>query len=75
MSGGARTVRAACAARSGTMVRGPAVASLAVPALPAGADAPLVTTDTTFGDALDTVENIVGGQLAVGAALVGTAIV
>ena len=64
------------------MLRGLAVASLAGAILLAGADAALATSDTTFGDPLDTMENIVvgaGGQLAtalgVGAAVVGTAIV
>ena len=79
MSGGARTAPAACADRPGAMLRGLAVASLAVAALLAGADAALATTDTTFGDPLDTVQDIVGGTggqlaaaLAVGAALVGS---
>ncbi len=89
MSGGARTAPGACpgprigsgagADRPGAMLRGLAVASLAVAALLAGADAALATTDTTFGDPLDTVQDIVGGTggqlaaaLAVGAALVGS---
>ena len=82
MSGGSRTAPVACADRSGAMLRGLAAASLAVAALLAGADAALATSDTTFGDPLDTVEDIVGvtgGQLAaalaVGAAVVGTAVV
>ena len=57
-------------------------AALGVAALLAGTDAALATTDTAFGNPLTTVENIVGGTggqlataLAVGAALVGTAIV
>ena len=48
----------------------------------AAAVAALTTGDTTFGDRLDTVENIVGGtgdgraaELAVGGAVAGTAIV
>ena len=52
---------------------------LAAAALLAVPDAALATTDTTFGNPLDTVENIVGGTggqlaaaLAVGAALVGS---
>ena len=56
-----------------------AVAVLAVTAVLAGPEAALATTDTTFGNPLDTVENIVGGTggqlaaaLAVGAALVGS---
>ena len=79
MSGGARTAPGACADGSGAMLRGLAVASLAVAAVLAGADAAWATTDTTFGDPLDTVEGIVGGTggqlaaaLAVGAALVGS---
>ena len=78
MSGGARTAPAACADRSGAMLRGLAVASLAVAALLAGADAAPTKSDTTFAVALDTVENVVGGtgsRLAVGAALAGTATV
>ena len=58
------------------------VAALAAVALLGGADAALATTDTTFGTPLDTAEGIVGGTggqlavaLAVGAAVVGTAIV
>ena len=64
------------------MLRGLAVASLAVAAVLAGADAALAISNITFGDPLDTVEDIVGGPggqlaaaLAAGAALVGTAIV
>ena len=56
-----------------------AVAVLAATAVVAGPEAALATTDTTFGNPLDTVENIVGGTggqlaaaLAVGAALVGS---
>ena len=56
-----------------------AVAVLAATALLAGPEAALATSDTTFGDPLDTVEDIVGGTggqlaaaLAVGAALVGS---
>ena len=54
-------------------------AALAAVAVLAGTDAALATTDTTFGDPLDTVQDIVGGTggqlaaaLAVGAALVGS---
>ena len=82
MSGGARTSPAACADRSGAMLREHVVVSLAAAALLAGAEAAPATSDTAFGDPLDTLEDIVGGtggQLAaapaVGAALVGTAIV
>ena len=56
-----------------------AVASLAVAAILAGPEIALATSDTTFGDPLDTVQDIVGGTggqlaaaLAVGAALVGS---
>ena len=56
-----------------------ALASLAVAAVLAGPEIALATTDTTFGDPLDTVQDIVGGTggqlaaaLAVGAALVGS---
>ena len=55
------------------------VASLAAAAVLVGADAAYATTDTTFDNPLDTVENIVGGTggqlaaaLAVGAALIGS---
>ena len=55
------------------------VAAVAAAVALAGADAALATTDTTFGDPLDTVQDIVGGTggqlaaaLAVGAALVGS---
>ena len=54
-------------------------AALAAVTVLGGADAAYATTDTTFGDPLDTVEGIVGGTggqlaaaLAVGAALVGS---
>ena len=56
-----------------------ALASLAVAAVLAGPEVALATTDTIFGDPLDTVQDIVGGTggqlaaaLAVGAALVGS---
>ena len=74
----------AIAARAGMdrrseALRAAALAGLALAALLAGSDAALATTDTTFGDPLDTVEGIVGGTggqlaaaLAVGAALVGS---
>ena len=65
--------------RLGAALRGAAPATLAVAAVLAGPESALATTDTTFGDPLDTVENIVGGTggqlaaaLAVGAALVGS---
>ncbi len=64
---------------SDAAMRGVAVMTLAMAALLAGPDFALATTDTTFGDPLDTVEGIVGGTggqlaaaLAVGAALVGS---
>ena len=79
MTGGVRTAPGPCADPSGAMLRGLAVASLAAAALLAGMDGALASTDTTFGDPLDTVEGIVGGTggqlaaaLAVGAALVGS---
>ncbi len=74
----------AIAARAGRdrrpdVLRAAALAGLALAAVLAGADVALATTDTTFGDPLDTVEGIVGGTggqlaaaLAVGAALVGS---
>ena len=65
--------------RSDAAMRGVAVMAIAAAALLAGPDLALATTDTTFGDPLDTVEGIVGGTggqlaaaLAVGAALVGS---
>ena len=68
VTGGAR--QACCAG---------ALTVIAAAALLAGPDLALATTDTTFGDPLDTVEDIVGGTggqlaaaLAVGAALVGS---
>ena len=77
MSGGAAT--GAAAGRPVSVTRPAAAAALAVAALLAGADTALATTDTTFANPLDTVENIVGGTggqlaaaLAVGAALVGS---
>ncbi len=64
---------------SGAAWRGAAVLAFAAAVVLVGADAALATTDTTFGDPLDTVEGIVGGTggqlaaaLAVGAALVGS---
>ena len=55
------------------------VAAVAGVAVVAGTDVALATTDTTFGDPVDTVQDIVGGTggqlaaaLAVGAALVGS---
>ncbi len=63
----------------GGALRIAAVAGLAVAAMLAVPELALATTDTTFGDPLDTVEGIVGGTggqlaaaLAVGAALVGS---
>ena len=65
--------------RSGHALRAAAVAALAAAAVLAGPDIALATSDTTFGDPLDTVQDIVGGTggqlaaaLAVGAALVGS---
>ena len=61
------------------VLRGVGVAALGAAALLAAPDLALATTDTTFGDPLDTVQDIVGGTggqlaaaLAVGAALVGS---
>ncbi len=64
---------------SGAAWRATAVLAFTAAAVLTGMDAALATTDTTFGDPLDTVEGIVGGTggqlaaaLAVGAALVGS---
>ena len=69
---------AASPVMSGVRTAGLAAAVVAGAVL-AGADIAFATTDTTFGDPLDTVEGIVGGTggqlaaaLAVGAALVGS---
>ena len=69
----------AWADRAGGALRIAAAAGLAVAAMLAAPEMALATTDTTFGDPLDTVEGIVGGTggqlaaaLAVGAALVGS---
>ena len=63
----------------GEAMRAGALAVCAAAAVLAGPDAALATSDTTFGDPLDTVQDIVGGTggqlaaaLAVGAALVGS---
>ena len=73
------TMTAAGAGRPGEALRMAAAAGLAVAAMLAAPEMAYATTDTTFGDPLDTVEGIVsgtGGQLAaalaVGAALVGS---
>ena len=65
--------------RSGETLRIAALAALAAAAAMAAPELAHATTDTTFGDPLDTVEGIVGGTggqlaaaLAVGAALVGS---
>ena len=65
--------------RRGDTLRRCALAGLAVAVVLAYADTAWATTDTTFGDPLDTVQDIVGGTggqlaaaLAVGAALVGS---
>ena len=70
--------RVASPVMSGVRTAGLAAAMVAGAVL-GGADVALATTDTTFGDPLDTVEGIVGGTggqlaaaLAVGAALVGS---
>ncbi len=78
----AETMPSACSDGAAGMLRGVALAGLSVAALLAVPEVALATTDTTFGDPLDTVQDIVGGTsgqlaaaLAVRAALVGTAIV
>ena len=65
--------------RAAPALRGLGLAGLAAAALLAAPEVALATTDTTFGDPLDTVQDIVGGTggqlaaaLAVGAALVGS---
>ena len=79
MSAAARRIPVANMDRTDAAMRGVAVMALAAAAMVAGPDFALATTDTTFGDPLDTVEGIVGGTggqlaaaLAVGAALVGS---
>ena len=76
--GRVRRCRVASPVVSGVRTAGLAVMVVAGAVL-AGADIALATTDTTFGDPLDTVQDIVGGTggqlaaaLAVGAALVGS---
>ena len=71
--------RAAGAEHAAGLLRPLAAAGIAVAAALAAPDLALATSDTTFGDPLDTVEGIVGGTggqlaaaLAVGAALVGS---
>ena len=66
-------------ARDRGRLRAAGMAALAAATAMAGPEVALATTDTTFGDPLDTVEGIVGGTggqlvaaLAVGAALVGS---
>ena len=75
----AETMAAAGADRAGEALRVAAVAGLALAAMVAAPELAQATTDTTFGDPLDTVQDIVGGTggqlaaaLAVGAALVGS---
>ena len=75
----ARKIPGACSDRASGALGRVALASLAVAAVLAGPEIALATTDTTFGDPLDTVQEIVGGTggqlaaaLAVGAALVGS---
>ena len=74
----AGTMAGAGADRAVALLRGAAVAGLAAAVL-AAPEVALATSDTTFGDPLDTVQDIVGGTggqlaaaLAVGAALVGS---
>ncbi len=73
------TTIAAGADRAGEALRLAAAAGLAAAAMVAAPELAQATTDTTFGDPLDTVQDIVGGTggqlaaaLAVGAALVGS---
>ena len=73
------TVDDGTAERPGPALRAIAVAALATAAVLGGPEIALATSDTTFGDPLDTVQDIVGGTggqlaaaLAVGAALVGS---
>ncbi len=75
----ARAVSAAAADRGREALRIAALAALAAAAAMAAPELAQATTDTTFGDPLDTVQDIVGGTggqlaaaLAVGAALVGS---
>ena len=79
MRAAATAMRAGGMDRRDRALRGLAVAGLAVAAALAAPELALASTDTTFGDPLDTVEGIVGGTggqlaaaLAVGAALVGS---
>ena len=65
--------------RAGATLRTVAVTAVALASALAAPEAAFATSDTTFGDPLDTVEDIVGGTggqlaaaLAVGAALVGS---
>ena len=75
----ARTITASGGGRTSGTLRNAALAGLAATAALAAPEIALATTDTTFGNPLDTVEGIVGGTggqlaaaLAVGAALVGS---
>ncbi len=79
MSAAAKRMPVVGVVSSDATMRGVAVMALAMASVLAGPDVALATTDTTFGDPLDTVEGIVGGTggqlaaaLAVGAALVGS---
>ena len=70
----ARKMPGACSDRASGALGRVALASLAIAAVLAGPEVALATTDTTFGDPLDTVQDIVGGTggqlaaaLAVGA--------
>ena len=72
-------MRGAATERRARLAGAVAVAAVAAAAVLAGTDLALATTDTTFGDPLGTVQDIVGGTggqlaaaLAVGAALVGS---
>ena len=72
-------MRGAATQRRARLAGAVRIAAVAAAAVLAGADVALATTDDTFGDPLDTVQDIVGGTggqlaaaLAVGAALVGS---
>ena len=72
-------MRGAATQRHARLAGAVRIAAVAAAAVLAGTDLALATTDDTFGDPLETVQDIVGGTggqlaaaLAVGAALVGS---
>ena len=72
-------MRGAATQRRARLAGAVRIAAVAAAAVLAATDVALATTDDTFGDPLDTVQDIVGGTggqlaaaLAVGAALVGS---